>query len=172
MAVIRANSVQKDCLCGHHRRTSHSSSARQPSCTSKGRQRGPGIMLQLSVECVSVKISVCQCISPFRSMLMTACDISAITKPWPVQKRVKNPIYLSHLCICVGCIVWTSLVYISFVFPYFWFLQDIGQLVSPSSSLYSMKNNHFYPKNRSATQVSAAVQLWFSSTCVFKPSEG
>ncbi|MED6267990.1 cGMP-specific 3',5'-cyclic phosphodiesterase, partial [Characodon lateralis] len=23
-----------------------------------------------------------------RSMLMTACDISAITKPWPVQKRI------------------------------------------------------------------------------------
>ncbi|TWW63758.1 cGMP-specific 3',5'-cyclic phosphodiesterase [Takifugu flavidus] len=26
-----------------------------------------------------------------RSMLMTACDISAITKPWPVQQRVKEP---------------------------------------------------------------------------------
>uniref|UniRef100_A0A665UB65 Phosphodiesterase n=1 Tax=Echeneis naucrates TaxID=173247 RepID=A0A665UB65_ECHNA len=29
-----------------------------------------------------------QCVSPLRSMLMTACDISAITKPWPVQKRI------------------------------------------------------------------------------------
>uniref|UniRef100_A0AAQ5XW02 Phosphodiesterase n=1 Tax=Amphiprion ocellaris TaxID=80972 RepID=A0AAQ5XW02_AMPOC len=30
----------------------------------------------------------CPFVSPFRSMLMTACDISAITKPWPVQKRI------------------------------------------------------------------------------------
>uniref|UniRef100_A0A8C2XTC8 Phosphodiesterase n=1 Tax=Cyclopterus lumpus TaxID=8103 RepID=A0A8C2XTC8_CYCLU len=36
----------------------------------------------------SMKINVCQCIFTCRSMLMTACDISAITKPWPVQKRI------------------------------------------------------------------------------------
>ena len=25
-----------------------------------------------------------------RSMMMTACDVSAITKPWPVQKQVTS----------------------------------------------------------------------------------
>lgn len=48
----------------------------------------------------ALNINVCLYISPFRSMLMTACDISAITKPWPVQKRVKeNPIYLFVLVV-------------------------------------------------------------------------
>lgn len=26
----------------------------------------------------------------FRAMMMTACDLSAITKPWPVQRRVRD----------------------------------------------------------------------------------
>ncbi len=30
-----------------------------------------------------------------RSMLMTACDISAITKPWPVQKKVNMQVYIT-----------------------------------------------------------------------------
>lgn len=50
--------------------------------------------------CAALNINVCLYISPFRSMLMTACDISAITKPWPVQKRVKeNSIYLFVLVV-------------------------------------------------------------------------
>ena len=28
--------------------------------------------------------------SLFRGLLMTACDLGAITKPWPIQKKVKN----------------------------------------------------------------------------------
>ena len=28
--------------------------------------------------------------SLFRGMMMTACDVSAITKPWPIQKRVAH----------------------------------------------------------------------------------
>ena len=42
---------------------------------------------------------------PYRSMLMTACDISAITKPWPVQKRVGRGIALvfeyQYFCVTV-----------------------------------------------------------------------
>ena len=30
--------------------------------------------------------------SLFRGLLMTACDLGAITKPWPIQKKVKNGI--------------------------------------------------------------------------------
>ena len=28
--------------------------------------------------------------SLFRGLLMTACDLGAITKPWPIQKKVTN----------------------------------------------------------------------------------
>lgn len=48
---------------------------------------------------VSVLINRCHCVPSCRSMLMTACDISAITKPWPVQKRVTE-IYLYYFFFC------------------------------------------------------------------------
>lgn len=33
---------------------------------------------------------------PDRAMLMTACDLSAITKPWPIQQRVGGPRRCAH----------------------------------------------------------------------------
>ena len=37
------------------------------------------------VTCKTVCVHIC---TSFRGMLMTACDVAAITKPWEIQKRV------------------------------------------------------------------------------------
>lgn len=43
---------------------------------------------------------MCLCFFHFsRAMMMTACDLSAITKPWEVQSKVS---FLHHLCDLVG----------------------------------------------------------------------
>lgn len=83
------------------------------------------LLIIFYLRCGSMKINAWQCVSPYRSMLMTACDISAITKPWPVQKRVKHPLYLSI------CVVWTAILgllrsNVSFLFPYFWLLWSVS----------------------------------------------
>ena len=37
--------------------------------------------------------------SLFRGLLMTACDLGAITKPWPIQKKVCNQYENSYLIL-------------------------------------------------------------------------
>lgn len=55
----------------------------------------------------------CDVILMCRSMLMTACDISAITKPWPVQKRVRETrshiISISLSSLIISLVWWLAL---------------------------------------------------------------
>ncbi len=34
-----------------------------------------------------------------RGMMMTVCDIAGITKPWPIQKQVKELFYSGFRCV-------------------------------------------------------------------------
>ena len=40
--------------------------------------------------------------SLFRGLLMTACDLGAITKPWPIQKKVCNPYENMHFILYIN----------------------------------------------------------------------
>lgn len=36
------------------------------------------------------------CLIPLRSMMMTACDLGAVTKPWEISRKVRNTLYISN----------------------------------------------------------------------------
>ena len=68
----------------------------------------PASPVSIYQEFLSVSFSRCV----YRGMLMTACDVSAITKPWEIQRRVMRRLLLSA---CLHC---TSIAHHSASWPH------------------------------------------------------
>lgn len=96
-------------------------------------------------------------------MLMTACDISAITKPWPVQKRVKT-IWLYILCDCLWVCASFSFFQLSLCFllvtvASFWQLLFVSAIQAIQFSWKQIDNQWHW-------KACYEVFIWFSQTAL------